>query len=363
LKTPNVPTPFCILIGLVFSSAAFAQTGVIVTIAGTGVTGAAGTGRPAVNAQLAPAGIATDSADNLYIADVVNNRVVRVDAVSGILTVVAGSGAAASGGDGGPAVQASINYPYDVSLDAAGDLFIVEMAGNRVRRVDSLTGVITTVAGNGTAAYSGDGGLAVTASLRAPTAMALDQAGNLFIADSGNARIRRVDAQSAVITTVAGNGAIGISPDGAAAASASLSPPLGVSVDRSGNLLVYEFGSASIRRVDSVTGILTTFAGSGSANFTGDGVTATSAGIGKSLANVAIDSAGNYYFADGSGRIRRVDGVTSLITTVAGNGSGAQEKEESSGNSGGGAGSGCLAGAGDNGPPASQHSMARSARP
>jgi hypothetical protein len=341
MKTSNAPTPLCILIGLVFSSAAFAQTGIIVTIAGVG--------GPAANATVtSPAGIAVDSGDNLYIADAANNRVVRVDAASGTLTVVAGNGAARYGGDGGPALQASIYYPYSVSLDAAGDLFIAEIGSNRVRRVDSLTGIITTVAGNGTAAYSGDGGLAVTASLRAPSAVALDSAGNLFIADSGNACIRRVDAQSAVITTVAGNGTTGVSPDGATAASSPLSSPRGVSVDRSGNLLISEYGSNSIRRVDSVTGILTTFAGNGTLAFTGDGVLATSAGIGKNIANVAIDSAGNSFFADSNGRIRRVDGATGVITTVAGNGSGAQSQSASSGNGGG---SSCYPTVfGDNGP-------------
>ncbi|SPF38768.1 NHL repeat containing protein [Candidatus Sulfopaludibacter sp. SbA4] len=347
MKLRRIPTLLPVLV--IFCSPLFAQTGIIVSIAGTGVPGTAGVGGPAVNAQLtAPGIIAIDSADNLYIPDAGNNRVLRVDGVTGILTLVAGNGTAGSGGDGGPAAQASLNVPYGVALDAAGNLFIAESAGYRVRRVDAQTGIITTVAGNGTAGFSGDGGPAVNASMRTLTGVAFDSAGNMFIADSANARIRRVDAQSGIITTVAGNGNLGVTPDGVLATAASLSPPLGVSVDRSGSPLIYEFGSARIRRVDAVTGILGTFAGNGSTSFTGDGVPATSAGIGVSLANVAIDSAGNYFFADGTGRIRRVDGTSGVITTVAGNGSGPHGQSESAG--GGGGSPSCYTTVGDNGP-------------
>jgi hypothetical protein len=328
-----------LLSGLVFRSALPAQPGTIVTVAGNGWTGgASGVGGPSVNAFLAgPGGIAIDSANNFYIADNSSNRVLRVDAVTGILTLVAGNGTAASSGDGGPAALASVNRPYSLALDAARNLFIAEAGGNRIRRVDAATGIITTVAGTGTAAFSGDGGPAVGASLRQPLGVALDSAGNLFIADSGNVRIRRVDAQSGIITTAAGNGSSGVTADGALATAASLSGPLpGVSVDPAGNLLISESGSTSIRRVDAVTGILGTFAGNGVAGFSGDGVAATSAGIGKMPTNVAFDSAGNAFFADGSGRIRRVDGATGIITTVAGNGTGLQDSLSIGGDGGGG---------------------------
>lgn len=297
----------------------------ITTVAGTGVAGTGGAGGPAVNAQLTgPGGIGLDSADNLYIADSSNNRVVRVDAGSGILTLVAGNGVAMFAGDNGPAVQASVSHPYSVALDAAGNLFISERSSNRIRRVDAASGIITTAAGNGTSGWSGDGGPAANASLFFPAGISFDSSGNLYIADTANQRIRRVDGQTGIITTVAGNGAFQIAPDGSVAVNASLSQPAGVAVDRSGNVFISELGSSSIRRIDAVTGVLTTAAGNGSRSFTGDTIPATGAGIGRLAANVAVDSAGNLYFADGTGRVRRVDAATGKIGTVAGNGSGAQ---------------------------------------
>ena len=324
-----------------------AQPGNITTIAGNGWTGGGtGVGGPSVNAPLAsPFGLAIDRSDNFYVAD--SNRVVRVDGATGILTLTAGNGTAASTGDGGPAPLASINRPCGLGLDAAGNLFIVEAGGNRVRRVDAQSGIITTVAGNGIAGFSGDGGPATAASLNLPAGLAVDATGNLFIADSGNYRIRRVDALSGIITTVAGNGTSAVTPDGALATAAGLSRPEGVSIDGNGNLLISEYGTASIRRVDIATGILTTFAGSGVAKFTGDGVLATSAGLGGVPLNVAVDAAGNYFFAD-IARIRRVDGATGIITTVAGNGTGFQGQMAAGGSGGGGPY--YMPVAGDNGP-------------
>ena len=325
-----------------------AQTGLINTIAGNGTSGMGGVGGLAINAQVSgQGGVAVDSGDNLYIADIPYNRVLRVDAASGILSVVAGNGVAASSGDNGPATQASVNAPYVLAFDSARNLLIVEFQGHRIRRVDALTGIITTIAGNGTPGFSGDGGPAISASLDYPDAIALDTAGNLYIADGGNARIRRVDALSGIITTVAGNGTFAISPDGVPALMATFSQPFAVSVDRSGNLLIPEPGSGRVRRIDAATGILGTVAGNGTADFTGDAVPATSAGIGKMGINVAADSLNNLFFADGTGRIRRVDALTGLITTVAGNGTGAHGQASSAA----GAGTGCYSEPlGDNGP-------------
>jgi sugar lactone lactonase YvrE len=185
-----------------------AQTGLITTVAGNGTAGAGGIGGPAVQAQIsAPGGIALDSVANVYIADMANNRVVRVDAASGVLTVVAGDGTQSSGGDGFPAAMASLNGPIGLVFDAAGNLFISEFNGNRVRRIDAQTSIITTVAGNGMPDWSGDGGPAAFASLSGPAGLAIDRSGNLYIADSNNGRVRRVDGQNGTIATVAGNGA------------------------------------------------------------------------------------------------------------------------------------------------------------
>ncbi len=301
------------------------STGLITTIAGTGTAGTAGVGGPATSAQLSgPYGMVVDSSDNMYVVDGPNNRVVRIDAATGALTLVAGNGTASSAGDSGLATQASLNHPIGVALDAAGNLFISEMQGQRIRRVDATTGIITTMAGSGVAGWSGDGGSAASAQLASPMGIATDAAGNLYIADAGNARIRRIDAQTGIITTVAGNGAFAFTPDGVAASGASLAQPQWVSVDQAGNLLVSEWASARIRSINASTGLLSTVAGNGSSTFTGDGIAATSAGIGSPQANVAADASGNLFFSDGSGRIRRVDAASGIITTVAGNGSGAQ---------------------------------------
>jgi len=325
-----------ILLAVAFAPVVPAQTGVISTIAGNGTAGTAGVGGLAVNAQLSGAGgVAVDQSDNVYVADSRYHRVVRVEASTGILTLVAGNGIASSAGDGGPASQASLSAPYGVAFDPAGNLLIVEFGGARVRRVDAMTGIITTVAGNGIPAYSGDGGPAVSASLQSPTSIAVDAAGNLYIADSGNARVRRVDAQFGYITTVAGNGASGTSPDGTPAVSASLNAPFGISLDHWGNLLISEPNNGKIRNV-SPSGILYTLAGNGATGFTGDNVRANATGIGHMGVNVASDSGGNLFFADGTGRIRRIDAATGTIATVAGNGSGAQGQSSSGGGGGGG---------------------------
>jgi sugar lactone lactonase YvrE len=286
-----------------------------------------------------------DSADNLYIPDPTTNRVLRVAASTGILTLVAGNGTRGSGGDNGPATQASLNGPYSVAVDPAGNLFILEYNGNRVRRVDAGTGIITTFAGTGGTGFSGDGGPALGATFNFPIAIALDPAQNMYIADMGNARVRRIDAQTGIIKTVAGNGTSGFTPDGLPAS--NIAQQFGIGVDHAGNLLISEYSNSRIRRVDPATGIISTVAGNGNPDFTGDGIAAVNAGVGKVGMNAVGDSAGNIFFADGTGRIRRVDAVTGIITTIAGNGSGAQRQAAPSG----GGGQSCYPSAfGDGGP-------------
>jgi trimeric autotransporter adhesin len=293
-----------------------APNGTITTVAGTGAQGYSGDGIPAASASLyLPTGVATDLAGNLYIADYGNNRIRKVT-TGGIITTVAGNGAAGYAGDGGPATSASLSNPSNAVLDANGNLYIADFNNNRVRKV-SANGTITTVAGNGQPAYSGDGGLATAASLSGPVAVALDGAGNLYIADNFNNRVRKVTA-AGVIGTVAGNGASGFSGDGGPATAAVLDEPDGVVVDAAGNLYLADQLNERIRKV-SAAGTITTFAGNGRYSYSGDGGQATSASF-FYTADVTVDSSSNLYVVDfGNNRIRKV-AENGIISTVAGDG-------------------------------------------
>ncbi len=283
--------------------------GIITTVAGSGMCGYWGDSGAATGAQLNyPFSVAVDGAGNLYIADTYNHRIREVS--GGVIATVAGGG---YGGDGGPATSAALFYPGGVAVDGAGNLYIGDTHDCRVREVSG--GTITTVAGNGSCAYGGDGGLATSANLRLPAGIALDGSGNLYIADSGNCRIRELSGGT--ITTVAGNGPCGYSGDGGAATSASLNP-YRVAVDGAGNLYIADPQNCRVRRVSS--GTITTVAGDGSCAYSGDGGAATSAGVAPQ--GVAVDGAGNLYIADYYNydcHVRKVSGGT--ITTVAGNGS------------------------------------------
>jgi hypothetical protein len=317
-----------IVVALSFAPALVGQNGVLVTVAGNGATGTSGVGGPAANAALTPGAICVDRFDNIYVADPANNRVVKIDN-TGILTLLAGNGTASSAGDNGPATQASLNYPSGVAVDDAGDIFIAEANGNRVRIIDPATGFIFTAAGNGVAGFAGDGGPALNGSLNHPVSLALDAAGNLYIADAFNIRVRMVDRVTRIINTIAGTGVNGHSPDGTPASTANLAVPYAVSFDAQGNLLISELFGFAIRRVSVVTGLLSTVAGNGGTTFNGDGQPATSAALGYMGSNVASDAAGNLYFGDGTGRVRRVDAASGIITTVAGSGAGAHSQSSS----------------------------------
>lgn len=281
-----------------------ATTGVISTVAGNGTQGFGGDTGPATEASLAyPSGIALDSHQNLFIADQVNNRIRRVDAGTGLISTVAGGG---NGGDGIAATSASLNYPAGVTVDSAGNLLIADSSNHRVRRVDAATGLISTVAGNGTPDFIGDGGPASEASLSFPTAVSLDGASNLFIADLNNRRIRRVDATTGLISTVAGNGSYGFSGDGISATEASLADPFGITLDRAGNLFIADLGNSRVRRVAADSGLISTVAGNGSYGFSGDGGEASNAKL-ASPVGVVLDGTGNLYITDGDiNRVRRV---------------------------------------------------------
>ena len=296
--------------------------GTITTVAGNGFIDSAGfppfigDGGPATNAPLYfPVGVALDAAGSFYIADSEHVRVRKVGP-DGIITTVAGNGANRFSGDGGLSASATLNSPQAVAVDATGNLYIADGGNRRIRRVGP-DGIITTVAGAGDAGSSGDGGAATSASLGFVTGVTVDAANNLYIADPGNNRVRKVTG-GGIITTVAGSGAPGFSGDGGPATSASLTSPQGVAVDRSGSLYVTDSRNQRIRKVNS-SGTITTLAGNGTQGFSGDGGPALNAAL-KSPTSGAVDIAGSLYFADRDNqRIRKVssDGT---ITTVAGDG-------------------------------------------
>jgi trimeric autotransporter adhesin len=327
--------------------------GFIATVAGNGVFGFAGDGGLAIVSTLnRPSSAVADGAGNVYIADRNNSRLRQIDptgtintlvvnAVAGLafdasgnlyladgssrvfrvngtaaMTPIAGNDTVTFAGDGGPALNVSLNAPFNIVFDATGNLLISDSNNYRLRRV-STAGTITTIAGNGNYKFTGDGGPATNANLNAPGGVAVDQSGNIYVVDSGNHRIRRI-GPNGVITTVAGNGVPGFSGDGFSATVASLNNPRAVAVDPSGNLLIGDANNRRIRKVGT-NGIISTFAGDGGLSFAGDGLPAVFSPI-NTPSSVAVDVAGNVYIADsGNNRVLKVDG-TGTMTTLAGNG-------------------------------------------
>lgn len=286
--------------------------GVITTVAGTGTLGFSGDGGPATSAALAfPRGVAVDAGGNIYIPDDSNNRIRRVNA-QGIISTIAGFTFGFSG-DGGPAVRAELGSPGAVAVDSDGSVLVADSRNHRIRRI-GLDGTINTVAGGGSR-FFGDGGPATSAALDVPNGVALDAAGNLIIADEYNHRIRKVTPEG-VITTVAGNGVPGLAGDGGPATEASLKQPRDVAVDPAGNIYIADALNHRVRRI-STDGNITTVAGT-SLGFSGDGGPATQARLAYPDA-LAVDSSGNLYISDvGNARIRKVSQGT--IQTIAGTG-------------------------------------------
>jgi uncharacterized protein (TIGR03437 family) len=269
------------------------SNGVIATVAGNGTNGSSGDNGPATSAQLSAGGLAVDSAGNLYIADRYSVRKVS----GGVITTVAGNGTLGFSGDNGPALSAELNGPTGVAVDSAGNLYIADTLNNRIRKVSN--GVITTVAGNGNPGFGGDNGPATSAQLYYPGGIVLDSAGSLYIADTHNFRIRKVS--NGAITTVAGNGKPGSGGDNGPATSAGVYPA-GIALDSAGNLYIADYYAVSIRKVSN--GVIATVAGIGTNGFSGDNGPATSAQLNLPW-GVAVGSAGNVYIADaGNNRIR-----------------------------------------------------------
>jgi hypothetical protein len=301
---------------------ALAQNNVISTVAGTGTAGYSGDGGPATSAQLnAPFGIAADSAGNIYIAEWSNHRVRKVSA-SGVITTFAGIGVPGFGGDGGPATQAALNSPEGVAVDAAGNVYIADSFNNRIRKIDT-SGVITTIAGNGIPRYNGEGA-AIEAGLNDPSGVVTDNNGNLYIADNSSHRIRKVVLAAGTISTIAGTGVGGFSGDGGPAVAAQLYNPTHLAIDSAGNIYIADYTNNRVREINGSTGIITTVAGSATPQeqgaYSGDGGPATSAQFNK-VSGVSIDTAGNLYIVDAQNkRVRKVNASTGIVTTIAGGG-------------------------------------------
>jgi Flp pilus assembly protein TadD/sugar lactone lactonase YvrE len=287
----------------------------ITTVAGNGERAFAGDGGPAVKAALhKPCAVAVDHEGQLYIADYMNHRIRKVTK-DGIISTLAGTGEAGHAGDGGPATAAKLNGPYGVAVDSKGNVYVADQRNNRVRKI-SPDGIITTLAGNGQRKFSGDGGPAGEASLAGPDAMLADDHGNVFIADSGNHRIRKVTSNG-VITTIAGT-TQGYAGDGGPALQAQLHLPAALALDGKGNLYVGDFRNHVVRKI-TPDGVISTVAGTGTRGFNGDDRPATAAQLNEP-GGVGILPDGSLVIADGVNfRVRRV-ALDGTITTIAGTG-------------------------------------------
>jgi hypothetical protein len=316
------------LTGTGLAGQAVVTPGVLSTVAGTGATGASGDGGAATAATFdGLREITFDYAGNYYLGDISNNEIRKVDTSGNVTTVAGGGTTNYVASPGGPATSAALSNAQHVVFDSAGDMYIADYLNSVVSRVDALTGDITVIAGNGMSATTGDGGAATSASIRAPAALAIDQAdGNLYIADSRDHVVRFVNMSTGIITTVAGTigmactSATAACGDGGQATSAQFNEPNGIALDASGDIYVSDTLDNRIRRINGVTGIITTVAGTGAAGYSGDGGAGTSATLNMPW-QVTTDAAGDVLFADSANSaIRMISAATGNITTVVGDG-------------------------------------------
>jgi trimeric autotransporter adhesin len=290
--------------------------GIINLIAGTNMPGFGGDGGPASAALLVDCqGIALDGAGNMYVADTHDRRIRKISA-AGIISTVAGNGINGFLGDLGQAIGAELSNPSGVAVDPQGNLYVADTDNNRIRKI-TPSGMITTIAGSASVGYAGDGGLATSAQLNAPTRLALDPSGNIYFTDNGNNVVRRVST-AGVIETVAGNGQYGFAGDGGPATAAMLANPIGLTIDAEGGILIADADNLRIRRVGP-NGRISTIAGNGTTALAGDGQPPTATGFG-SPADVAVDAVGNIYIADqGNRRVRRIQPApTSIVLSDTG---------------------------------------------
>jgi sugar lactone lactonase YvrE len=293
--------------------------GVITTIAGNGITQYIGDGSPAKNFSLGlPKSIYIDKKGKMYIADNANNRIRTL--FHDTLRTIVGDTVSDDLGDGGLAAAAKLRQPVGINLDTFGNVYITEEYNNIIRKIDAQTGIIHTVCGvKGSSGFGGDGGLAILAHLATPGGACTDRAGNIYIPDYGNNRIRKVTIADGFINTIAGTGVNGYGGDGFPATNAILSYPNSIFVDTIGNVYFSEMGNNTIRRIDAVTGIITTIVGTGVQGFSPDGTMATSAKL-SGPNSVFVDNHGIIYISDFNNDMIRAILPTGIIHTIAGNG-------------------------------------------
>ncbi len=294
-------------------------TGIITTVAGTGVAGDSGAGGPATAAQIwRPSGIIVDPTGNIIFSDCDNHRIKKIDP-SGIITNIAGNGTYGSAGDGGPATAAQLYYPESIALDASGNIYFCDFYNNKVRKIDPA-GTIFTFAGNGMSGYTGDGGPAIAARLKTPYGIAISGAGDVYIGDYRNNVVRKINT-SGIISTFAGTGVAGYSGDGGPATAAQFNLPKGIFFDSSGNLLVAEWNNHVVRKIDGA-GIVSTVAGTGSMGYSGDGGPATNARL-YSPETITVDAYNNIYIADDLNNVvRKVQLFSTVVNNVGGSSNG-----------------------------------------
>jgi streptogramin lyase len=319
-KNLRMKVPALLLTALLVSSPVMAQRWGVFTVAGNGEKGFSGDGGPAIQAQMSEVnGVVRGPDGAIYICDTANQRIRRV-APDGTISTVAGSGAKGYSGDGGPALQAALNEPYEVRFDKDGNLYFVERLNHLVRRVDKQTGIISTVAGNGTKGFAGDGGPATQAQMSEPHSIQFAPNGDLYIADVLNHRVRRVDMKTGVVSTFAGNGQRQAPPDGAKFSDVPLFGPRALDFDAQGNLWLALREGNAVYKFDMVQGTVHHIAGTGKKGFTGNGGPAKSATL-SGPKGISIAPNGNVYLADTeSHSIRMIDMKTDNLELVAGTG-------------------------------------------
>jgi len=293
---------------------------IITTAVGTGERGFGGDGGPAERALLnGPFDVGFDAVGNLYFSDTFNHRIRRVDAHTGVIISWAGCGEAGYSGDGGPAPGARFNEPYGIAIDTAGNVYVADRHNHCVRRIDSASGTVTTFAGSGSAGYSGDGGEAARAGMVEPNGLALDpEQRRLFIADVADHRVRVVDLGSGMISTFAGTGAAEHNGDGGPATTAGAHGARAVKVAADGTVYILERQGSTLRAVDPRTGIITTVAGTGARGYGGDGGPALAA-VFDAPKELALDPAGDILIVDTENHaIRRIYAETGIVETIAG---------------------------------------------